>query len=361
MKIIDIYIGKQIILAILLVTLALFGLDLFFNLVNELRFSGKGDYTLSKVFLYLLLSAPSKMYSTFPWAALIGAMMCLGNLANHHELVILRVSGVSVLRIAASVLKAALVLLIPVVLLGEVVAPIADEYAQQKRTLALSAGQSIQTKYGLWVKQGHTFIHVQSIRPNGELIGITRYAFNNNRALNEVSFATSATPESEDTWRLLNVSGTRFKGTGTKDAKTEVFRYPELKVSHLLDSDIVKTSTIKHPEYLSLPVLWRTIEQREQNDLQSIPYQIALWTKVFQPMVVLVMVFLAVPFVFGPLRSVNMGFRIVCGIVMAFVFHMLNSLFAPMAVVYSLPPILAVLAPIALFSVIGVGMVNRTP
>ena len=160
---------------VLLVAFALFGLDLFFNLVNELRFVGKGDYTVPKVFLYLLLSAPSKVYTLFPWAALIGGIIGLGNLANHSELVVLRVAGVSVFRIAASVLKSAFVLTLLVVLLGEGVAPMADEYAQQKRTLALSGGQSIQTQYGLWIKQGQTFTHVQSIHPNDELIGITRY------------------------------------------------------------------------------------------------------------------------------------------------------------------------------------------
>lgn len=360
MKILDRYLGKQVILAILLVTFALFGLDLFFNLVNELRFSGKGDYTISKVFIYLLLSAPSKMYSTFPWAALIGTLMCLGNLANHSELVILRVAGISVTRIAGSVLKAALLLMIPVILLGEVVAPAADEYAQKKRTLALSAGQSIQTQYGLWVKQGQTFIHVQSVRPNGELIGVTRYEFNDKRQLNEVSFAETAIPEKKDNWRLINVQGTRFKHMETQQAETQVFHYPELRLSHLLDPDIVKTSTIKHLEHLALPVLWRTIIQLQENDLQSKPYQIAFWTKLLQPVVILVMVFLAVPFVFGPLRTVNMGFRIVCGIVVAFVFHMLNSFFAPMAVVYSLPPVLAVLVPIFVFTGIGLWMARRT-
>lgn len=359
MKILDRYIGRQVILGILYIAVALWGLDLFFNLVNELRFSGKGDYTVSKVFLYLFLSTPSKIYSTFPWAALIGTLMALGNLANHSELVILRVSGISVMRIAFSVLKSVFLLVICVVFVGEGMAPSMDEYAQRKRTLALSAGQSIQTPYGLWVKSGPTFIHVQSIRPNGELIGITRYKFNAQRQLQEVSFAVSAFREKKSIWRLIDVQGTRFEGIDTASSYTEVFRYPELQVAHLLDPDIVKTATMKHTERLSLPVLWRTIEQRSQNDLQVIPYQIALWTKVFQPLVILVMAFLGVPFVFGPLRSIHMGFKIVCGIALAFIFHMLNSLFAPLAVVYTFPPVLAVLTPIVLFGAIGVWIMRR--
>lgn len=359
MKILDFYIGKQVMVTVLLVTLALFGLDLFFNLVNELRFVGKGDYSVQKAFVYLFLSAPSKVYSLFPWAALIGGIIGLGNLANHSELVVLRTAGVSVFRIAISVLKSAFLLTCLVVLLGEGVAPRADAYAQQKRMLALSGGQSIQTQYGLWVKQGQSFIHIQSIRPKGQLIGVTRYEFNENRQLKEVSFAASAFPEG-NIWRLIDVKGTRFEGTvGVTHAKTQVFHAAELQVENLLDPDIIKTASIKHPERLSLPVLWRTINQREQNDLDTKPYLLAFWTKIFEPLVILVMVFLAVPFVFGPLRSVNMGFRIVCGIAVAFVFHTLNNLFAPMAIVYHVPPILAVFTPILLFSLIGIWMLKR--
>jgi lipopolysaccharide export system permease protein len=358
-KIIDVYIGKQVILMILLVTVALFGLDLFFNLVNELRFAGKGDYTISRVFVYLLLSAPSKIYTLFPWAALIGSIISLGNLANHSELVILRAAGVSVWRIACSVLKAACLLTFFVVLVGEGLAPMADALAQKKRTLALSRGQSIQTQYGLWVKQENDFIHVQSIRADGELLGITRYQFNDERKLEEVSFSASGIQQGKK-WLLRDVKGTRFTGQGTAEAKTEVFSYPELEVVQLLDPDILKTASIKHLERLSLPVLWRTISHGAQQDLHIIPYQLAFWTKIMEPVVILVMVFLAVPFVFGPLRSINMGFRIVCGITMAFIFHTLNGLFAPLAVVYQFPPLLAVLAPIVLFMIIGAVMMKRT-
>ncbi len=359
MKIIDIYIGKQVILMILLVTLALFGLDLFFNLVNELRFAGKGDYTIPKVFVYLLLSAPSKLYTLFPWAALIGSIISLGNLANHSELVVLRVAGVSVWRIACSVLKAACLLTFFVVLIGEGLAPMADALAQKKRTLALSRGQSIQTQYGLWIKQQSDFIHVQSINAEGQLLGITRYQFNEARQLKEVSFSASGIQQRKK-WLLKDVKGTRFINQGTAKAKTETFTYPELEVSELLDSDLLKTASIKHLERLSLPVLWRTISHGSEQDLHVIPYQLAFWTKILQPIVILIMVFLAVPFVFGPLRSINMGFRIVCGITMAFIFHTLNGLFAPLAVVYQLPPVLAVLAPIILFMIIGAAMMKRT-
>ncbi len=359
MKIIDIYIGKQVILMILLVTLALLGLDLFFSLVNELRFAGKGDYTVSRIFVYLLLSAPSKIYSLFPWAALIGSIISLGNLANHSELVVLRAAGVSVWRIARLVLKAACLLTFFVVLVGEGLAPMADALAQKKRTLALSRGQTIQTQYGLWVKQQNDFIHIQSMRTDGELLGITRYQFNEDRQLQEVSFSASAIQQQKK-WLLKDVKGTRFTGQGTTQAKTQVFTYPELTVSDLLDLDLLKTASIKHLERLSLPVLWRTISHGTEQDLHIIPYQLAFWTKIMEPVVILVMVFLAVPFVFGPLRSINMGFRIVCGITVAFIFHTLNGLFAPLAVVYQFPPVLAVLAPIVLFMIIGAWMMKRT-
>jgi len=352
-KILDKYIAKQVITSILLVSLVLLGVDLFFTLVNELRFVARTDYTLSNAFTYLALTAPTHLYTVFPWAALVGALISLGTLAGHSELVVMRVAGISVLRITGSVLKAALLLMVFIVFIGEGIAPETDQIAENKRSWALSGGQSIQTSLGLWVRQGRDFIHVKSVQPNGELLGVTRYLFSNNRKLQEVSMALKAIPEG-NTWHLFDIVGTRFE-----PHKTETFKTESLSVEHLLDPEILQTATVKHPERLSLSMLLRIIEQREKNELNTRNYTVAFWSKIFHPLVILLMVFLAVPFVFGPLRSVSMGFRIVSGLIVAFLFHTLNSLFVPLAVVYQLPPVLAVLTPIFLFGGLGIWMLKR--
>ncbi len=353
MKILDHYIGKQIVLTILMVAFALLGFDLFFHLVHELKVVGKGQYGLSVALTFLGLSIPTRLYTMFPWSALIGSLIGLGMLANHSELVVMRTAGISVLRITWAVLKAALILLIFVVLLGEGIAPITERLAQTKRTFALSGGQTIETAFGVWVRQGEEFIHIQTVRADGELQGITRYQFDNNRKLKRAIFAKSALPE-KGHWRLKQVKGTEFLSQGTR-----VFQEETQFVPHLLEPEILQTAMVKHPERLSLLTLWRTIHHRLKNELNAENYELAFWSKVFQPVVILMMVFLAVPFVFGPLRSVSIGSKVLVGIFVAFLFHTVNSLFVPLAIVYQFPPILAVLLPIIVFSGLGFWILRR--
>jgi lipopolysaccharide export system permease protein len=353
MKILDDYIAKQIIKTILIVALALLGFDLFFKLVDELKFVGRGQYTLSTAFTFLLLTIPSRLYAMFPWSALIGALIGLGALANHSELVVMRTASISVARITWAVLKAAFILMFFVVLLGEGVAPTTERLASDKRTLALSGGQTIQTDFGLWVRQGREFIHVQTIRPNGELLSVTRYQFDTHRRLTKTLFAERAVLV-DNAWHLYEVRGTELLADKTRTFKTET-----QIIETLLEPEILETAMVKHPERLSLPALFRVIQHRSKNALNTQSYQLAFWTKILQPIVILMMVFLAVPFVFGPLRTGSQGRRLVVGILVAFLFHTVNNLFAPLAVVYQFSPILAVLPPILAFSGAGIWMLGR--
>jgi lipopolysaccharide export system permease protein len=71
----------------------------------------------------------------------------------------------------------------------------------------------------------------------------------------------------------------------------------------------------------------------------------------------MVMRFLAIPFVFGPLR--NMGQKLMVGFLLGFVFFTINKTIAPLAVVYPIPPAVAVSAPIILFSLFGAYLIRR--
>ncbi len=58
---------------------------------------------------------------------------------------------------------------------------------------------------------------------------------------------------------------------------------------------------------------------------------------------------MALSFIFGPLRSVPMGVRVVTGISFGFVFYVLDQIFGPLTLVYGIPPIIGALLPSASF------------
>jgi len=77
------------------------------------------------------------------------------------------------------------------------------------------------------------------------------------------------------------------------------------------------------------------------------------------PVSSLVMVFLAIPFVFATQRIASQGVRVVIGILVGLVFYLIDQSLSHMAEVFAMPPLLAALAPSVLFLILGiVGMVR---
>lgn len=353
MTILDRYIGKQLIATILVVIVALLGVDVFFYLVNELRHVGKGDYRLSTALIFILLTIPRKIYIIFPWAALLGSLLALGNLAKYSELVAMRAAAISVPRIAWSALKAGLLLTIIMFICGEVISPKTEVWAQQKKTLALSRGQAIQTQFGTWVRNDNEFIHVGLVNQNNNLQDITRYKFNESQQLEEVLHAGSAIKQA-NSWVLENMHGTQFRENNTESIKAD-----KIEIPVLLDAEILKASAIKHLERLTLKNLWHVIKSRVAQELNATEYERAFWLKIAQPFAALVMIFLAVPFAFGPLRSASLGLKLLVGILVGFTFHTLNSIFGPLTAVIGLSPMIAAVIPTLAFFMLGYWMILR--
>ena len=354
MKIIERYIAKQVTVTILLVTLALMALDFFFVLINELRFVGEGNYSLPQAFAVAGLFIPTKLYLMFPWAGLIGTLLGLGLLAKHSELIAMRTASISVYRVSWAVLQAAIVLTFIVVIIGEGIAPFTEKIAQMKKTTAVSSGQTVQTLHGTWIRKKHEFVHVAVVYANNELENITRYIFDDKRKLLEVSLAKKAKMLDDGRWELLNITGTKFTATGSEQIK-----HAKILLPGLLDVKILRDSKVKHLERLPFMGLVRAIKERRVNHLNTTSYELALWTKLLRPLSILVMILLAVPFVFGPLRQVHMGFKVLTGILLGFVFYLANAIFSPIAVVYQLPPVLAASFPLLGFSCFGIWLMRR--
>ena len=68
-----------------------------------------------------------------------------------------------------------------------------------------------------------------------------------------------------------------------------------------------------------------------------------------QPLTIAVMLLVALSFIFGPLRSVSMGARIIMGVVTGLVFHLSNEIFGPIVMVYNIPAMLGAVMPSAIF------------
>lgn len=347
----DRYISKSVAVAILAVLGIILGLASLFAFIDEMG-DISDSYTVFDAGKYVALTAPRRVYDMLPMAALIGCLIGLGSLASSSELTIMRAAGVSIGRIVWAVMKPMLVLMVVGVLVGEYVAPLAENKAQAERSLALGSGDAQSGKHGMWHRQGDEFIHINTVQPQGLLYGVTRYRFDDQRHMLSASFARKAQYDGEH-WQLSDVTTTVFHAERSEVVKAAEERWNVSLTPQLLSTVIVA------PEALSISGLWGYIHYLADQGLNNGQYWLAFWVKVLQPLVTAALVLMAISFIFGPLRSVTLGQRVFTGVLVGFVFRIAQDLLGPSSLVFGFPPLLAVVLPAAICAVAGVWLLRR--
>src|SRR5512139_863332 len=144
-------------LMVMIVLLALGALFLFIGQQDDI---GVGNYSATQALLFVALNVPSYLFQLLPIAALIGALLGLGNLARGSELVVMRASGVTTLRFCAWLGTAGLVLAALMFVVGEYVAPPLVQYARQMKVFAKYDEFSLAGSRGTWVRDNDTILSV---------------------------------------------------------------------------------------------------------------------------------------------------------------------------------------------------------
>ncbi|OCA52585.1 LPS export ABC transporter permease LptG [Photorhabdus namnaonensis] len=348
--VLDRYIGRTILQTILMTLFMLVSLSGIIKFVDQLRKVGQGEYTTISAGLYALLSVPKDIQIFFPMAALLGALLGLGTLATRSELVVMQAAGFTRMQIAGSVMKTAIPLVILTMVIGEWVAPQGEQMARNYRAQKMLGGSLVSTTKGMWAKDGDDFIYIQRIVSDTEIKGVNIYHFSDDKKLLSVKYAASAVyDEDSDLWKLSQVEESdltdskKITGSQRISADWKILLTPEqLNVVAL------------EPEALSISGLYQYIKYLKQSGQESGRYQLNMWKKIFAPLSVAVMMLMALSFIFGPLRTVPMGVRIVTGITFGFLFYVLNEVFGPLSLVYNMPAVLAALLPSLSFLIVSI-------
>jgi len=351
-KILDIYIGKAILFATMICLFTLTGLSAVIKYVEQLRAVGRGSYGLLEAFMFVMLKMPREITIFFPMAALLGALIGLGAMASSSELVVIQAAGQSRFKIVLSAMKTAIPMMLIVMLMGEYVAPYTEQKAAQLRGESISGQSIIRAQKGVWAKDKENFINIGKVNNGSELHDVTIYEFADNQRLVKTTQAGKAV-YTEDHWALTSIRITHFEPD-----RIFVTDEPSLRWDSTLTPEKLDVVTIE-PEDLSISGLYSYITYLDSNKQDADTYELAFWRKIFQPISIGVMVLLALSFVFGPLRTVTMGARILMGVVAGFTFYLASETFGPISLVYSLPPFLGAVVPSALFTFIAIVQLRK--
>ncbi len=339
MKVLSIYIIKEVIKGSLLALILLLTLFNLFTFSDELKDIGIGNYGIKQILLYLALTSPRVMYELIPSSALLGSLFVVGSFANNREIVAMRAGGFSIFWIIKTVMLAGLIMVIFAFIIGELVAPNTERMAQIIKTKAQNNQVVMRSRNGMWLRENNLFINVRQISEQGEMSEIYLYEVDETDRLKRMTQAETARFNGDRSWILEKI---RQSELSSQAVFSETMETKDWKSS--IDPDLVNVVVVKS-ENLSLYDLYVYIVFLKQNNQKSLSYELAFWSRFVNPFITFVMLMVSIPFVISIKRGMGTGGRMLTGIVIAMTFNIFDKLAGHLGLVYEFNPLLMAVIP----------------
>jgi len=332
------YLAAHIHKGAILVLLTLVSLSLFFTFIRELDDVGRGQYGIIQLIQFLLYKFPNTVVEFMPLAALLGAILSLGNLASNSEIIALQSSGLSIKKLVLVVGQSMFVLALIAFLIAEYIVPVSETEANALRSSSLSSNISLQARKGVWIKDDNNIIYIQQLFPNGSAKHIEIYHLNDAGLLYQTTKAKQALIVQQG-WQLLDVAQTEI--TSAKTQVTSIKR--QLYRGGLSDSLLASLAVT--PQQMSVSDLNSYIKFLQENNLNNKAESLSFWRKIYAPLTIMVMGLLAVPFVLGSQRQSNTGRRLMTGIMLGLAYVVLDPLLIQFGEQLNVIPVINALIP----------------
>ncbi len=354
MTLLDRYVARTLLSAVGLVMAVLLTLGLVFIFIGEQSSVGVGHYGTLEALSYSAMNLPQFALQSFPAGALIGALLGVGALARTQELVIMRVSGMSKLRLSGSVLLSGVLLVVVALLIGELLAEPMEQLSDQQKAFDRYANISFAGAGGAWLRSGDTILNVQGRSSAGEFGSMLVFELAPDNQLAAVGRAQHATAAGADSWRLLDYAESRF----TQDSVSSQ-RLPQRLLTSAGGDDILQLA-VTDPNTMALHSLYTAMAYLRSNGLDTSSYALAFWSHIARLTGIVAALLFALPFGFGSMRSVSFGGRATLGMGLGLAYFFLQRLVESGAQVYQLSPVVIAWIPTGLLMLAALTLNWRT-
>lgn len=334
MKIVQRYFIVNLVWTTALALAVLVGIFAFLSLIDQLEDAGQGNYDAYQAITYVVLTLPRLAYEIMPVAAMIGGMTCIALLSRNSELDVIRLAGVSEYSLAGFLAKAALVIVLFSILIGELVVPASEIKARYQRSIALTEQVAMQTKYGFWARDGNSFINIRKILPGNVIEEIYIYEFDDQDRLRS-SIAADNARYIDDRWVLEGVDRTVIDGSGISREQ-----FSRAAWESRVDDGLINLVII-NPLYMSMWNLSESIRVLKSNSQSTATYEQAFYGKLVRPFTILAMIILSIPLVAARNRSDGLGQHVFTGALIGVIFYFANSASGHIGIVYGVHPIIS--------------------
>ena len=346
MTTIEKYLMRRISVGLLIAAVVLLPLFSFFDLIEQMDDIGEGFYRMQDAFYIVLLLLPRRLIQLLPFIALIGNVIALGRLALNSEIISMRAAGLSPASISVASFKIGLCLLLLLGVLEQYAAPYMQSKAIVHRLDALNQSAELGADLGIWTRDENRVLRLGEAIRAAYVEDVEIFTLDEQGLLSGYIHARGAEIISNVQWSLRGVTMKEF--TDTRVSTTSSAR---MNWRPFLSSEQVATLT-RPAESLSPTDLYRHIHYLKKTGQQHDEISLAFWRKFGAGLIMLAMLLLSVPFVFGSVRA-GIGTRLVLAGITGICVYLLDQIFSNAGLLLNLNHALVALAPGLLLMLIG--------
>ena len=365
-RILDQYVVVEFLKMFALVLFGFVFLMLVFTVFDLLSDILRTHVHLTVVGSYLVNLTPSMLYQIAPLAVLIAVLVTFGVLNRNSEIIAMKATGISLYRLVVPVVSIAAILSVSLFLFEEYYLPQANKRQNALRNVIKGKPpQTVTHPEQNWIfgqpgkaEPGRIFYYKFFDPDRNEFANISVFEFNPATfALTRRVFAAKAvwSPES-DTWLFENGWQADIDGDHTSGFRN----FAQASFSELHEDPGYFNKEALQAQEMNFGQLDRYIADLRQSGFDTMKLRVALWQKLSEPVVAVVMAILAIPFALSMGRHGSLtGIAVAIGV--ALTYFVVESLFGALGNVNYLPAALAAWASDILFGLVGGYLLLRTP
>ena len=335
----------------------------FFELINDIL---RNRIPLSTVGAYLINLTPSMIYQIAPLAVLIAVLVTFGVLNRNSEIIAMKATGISLYRLVVPVIGISAVLAVSLFLFDDYYLPQANQRQEALRNIIKGRpAQTVLHPEQKWIfgdprtgEPGRIFYYQFYDPIREEFANLSVFEFNPATfALTRRIFAARVFWDPDQaTWRFQNGWQRDIEGENSKDYR----EFTQTSFSEIHEDPGYFTKKEEQSQEMNFGQLDRYISDLRQSGFDTMRLRVALWRKLADPVVAIVMAVLAIPFALSMGRRGSLtGIAVAIGV--ALTYFVAESLFSALGNVNYLPAALAAWSSDILFGLVGGYLLLRTP
>jgi lipopolysaccharide export system permease protein len=320
----------------------------FFERINAFLFN-KAPWPM--IGAYFLNKFPAILFQVTPAAVLLAAMITLGVMSRHNEIMALKSGGVGLWSLVHPILGTVLLIFVGQLGLNEFIIPSTNQNARVIRDLVIHKKKPMAAfkQSQVWIRGPHQILNIQLIRPEtNTLEGLTLYRFKSNFELVQRVDARSAQWK-DGRWVLTDASVTDFKRKGTPARKN----YREMALT-LPETPADLQIAEKNPDEMNFRELREYVQRIEHDGYDASKYRTAMHAAISFPFTTVIMAFLGIPLAVRKERGAGLARGIAYSVLISFVYLVVYSFIVELGKGGTLSPFLAAWLGNFIFAMVGV-------